>query len=68
MQTTESTVQRPDTATMSDEDLFDEMRAQVTWARNSNPEYSLEYCRAVMLELQKRKLLDLSAHADRLAD
>ncbi len=68
METTEAPVQHLPVATLSDDALIDELREQLTWARNEMPGYSRERFGAVLAELQARKLVDLSAHADRLAE
>ncbi len=47
----------PAVTTMSDDDLFDEMRAQITWARNENPAYSIVRFREVMTEMTARKII-----------
>ncbi len=67
MQTTEAPVQPAPVKTLSDDVLIDEMREQLTWARNENPGYSRERFMEVLTELKARKLVDLSAHADTLA-
>ena len=57
MNTLDAPVENPPTSAMSDDALFDEMRAQITWARNENPAYSIGRFREVMTEMAKRGII-----------
>ena len=57
MNALETPVAPPPVTTMSNDDLFDEMRAQVTWARNENPAYSIVRFREIMTEMTARGII-----------